>query len=94
MDAPAETRLVTIRFYVRPTRTLVTAVVHAGVGGRRSPLFRSGGRMALGSPDIAEIAPEALPVTLAHAFVSPESVIPMSREAYLAWQRGWRPGGP
>lgn len=94
MHVPAETRLVTVRFYVRPSRTLVTQTVARGVGGPGSALWGSGGRMGLGCGDVAESAPEALPLTLMRRLLSPDGVTPMSRDAWLAWQRSWRPGGP
>ncbi len=94
MDERAEPRLVTIRFYVRPARTLVSMSVVRGVGGPARPLWWGGGRLDLGAGDLAEAPPDQLPVTLMRASLTPDRLTPMSREAHNAWQRTWRPGGP
>lgn len=94
MDAQGETRLVTIRFYVRPSRTLVSQTVLPGVGGRVQPLWAGGGRLDLGAGDLGEVPAEHLPVTLCRAMLEPHNVTPMTREQRAAWQRSWRPGGP
>ena len=87
------TRLVTIRFYVRPSRTLVTQSVQHGVGGPGSGLWAGGGRMGLGGADVAEVPPEHLPGVLLRGLLTPDSVIEMSRDERAAWVRSWRPQG-
>jgi hypothetical protein len=94
MDARAPTRLVVVRFYVRPSRTLVTQVVSAGVGGRSRPLHQRGGRMDLGASDLAEVDPEVLAGVLMRAALRPDAVTTMSRDQQVSWQRSWTPGGP
>ncbi len=93
MNAPPETRFVAVRFYLRPSRTLVTQTVHPGVGGRAPALWSSGGRLDLGAGDLGEVPPRELPLRLCAALVAPGSIIPMDRALYLAWQRSWVPGG-
>lgn len=94
MSEQAPTRFVRIGFYVRPTRTLVTASVLPGVGGRCSPLWWGGWGLALGAGDLAAVAPERLPDRLMTALVTREDASPLTRETIVAWQRTWRPGGP
>ena len=92
-DAPRETRLVTVRWFVRPSRTLVTSTVARGVGGPGSALWGSGGRLDLGAGDLAQTAPDDMARTLMMATLRPDSVQPMSRDQWVAWQRSWAPGG-
>jgi hypothetical protein len=94
MDAHHKTLVVGFHFYVRETRTLVTASVAGGVGMPGSGLWAGGWRLDLAMPDLAETAPEHVPGDVALAFVTSERLEPMGQETIRAWQRTWRPHRP
>ena len=91
MNGQARTLYVRVGFYVRPTRTLVTASVLSGVGGRGSALWFGGSRLDLDAEDLAEIAPARVTDRLLEVYAAQQGGQPMSRDSIRAWQASWRP---
>lgn len=86
------TCFVNMGFYVRPDRTLAVASVSRGVGGPGSALWRSGWALGMGSRDLVELAPPALPGALCRVFLQGPEVRQLTEAQKAAWIRSWRSG--
>lgn len=89
MNGQAQTFYARVGFYVRPSRTLVTARVLPNVGGRVPALWSGGGRLGVGSEDFAEIAPEIAVARLLGALVEERDWVAMTPDQIRTWQRTW-----
>lgn len=94
MDGQAQNLYVRVGWYIRPTRTLVTASVLPGVGGRRHALWSGGYRLDMDAARAAALAPADLPLGLMSAMLTDPRLEPMALETIRAWQRTWRPDRP
>lgn len=83
-----------VGFYVRPTRTLVTARVLPNVGGRCVPLWSGGGRLGVGAEDFGEVAPDVAVARLLGYLVAEEGWVAMTPDQIRTWQRTWLPRAP
>jgi hypothetical protein len=92
MNGQAQPFYARVGFYVRPSRTLVTARVLPNVGGRVSALWSGGGRLGVGTADFAEVAPEVAVARLLGFLVAEEGWVAMTPDQIRTWQRTWIPG--
>lgn len=91
MNGSTQSFYARVGFYVRPSRTLVTARVLPNVGGRGPALWAGGGRLAVGAEDFAEVAPDAACARLLGRLVDQDGWVAMTPDQIRTWQRSWVP---
>jgi hypothetical protein len=94
MNGQASPFYARVGFYVRPSRTLVTARVLPNVGGRVPALWTGGGRLGVGTADFAQGAPEVAVARLLGHLVNETDWVAMTPDQIRTWQRTWIPKAP